>query len=77
MYVWEDCNTVIVASPDTNVAILCLGHSSKYIDATLRFLTGTKMKRRIINLTQRAAQLGPQITSSLIGMHAFSGCDTC
>ena len=70
-------NTVLVASPDTDVAILCLGHSSKFVDATLGFLTGTKMKRRIINLTQMAAQLGSQITASLIGMHAFSGCDTC
>ena len=76
MDVWKDGNTVIVASRDTDVAILCLGHSSKYVDATLRFLTGTKIKRRIINLTQMAAQLGSQITASLIGMHAFSGCDT-
>ena len=34
-------NTVIVASLGTNVAVLCLEQSSKFVDATLGFLTGT------------------------------------
>ena len=34
-------NTVIVASLGTNVAIICLEQSSKFVDAALGFLTGT------------------------------------
>lgn len=65
----------IIWSPDTDVAVLCLAHSCSF-DRGLIFSTGTGNKRRMMNITSMAAELGSVLTSSLIGLHTISGCDT-
>lgn len=67
-------NLVVVNSPDTDVAVLCLGHFSLF--PKLAFLTGTKTKRRILDMTKCAEVLGESMCKALVGLHAFSGCDS-
>lgn len=71
----ESCTTVLIESPDTDVAILALGHAKNINSEVLAFMTGTKDRRRIIDIKAVALKLGDDITQSLIGLHAFSGCD--
>lgn len=70
----QSFQTVIVSSPDTNVAIMCLGHACHF--KSLGFLTGTKTKRRIIDIVKCSQALGKEMQSSLVGLHAFTGCDS-
>ena len=73
----EGCQaqTVVISSPDTDVAVIGIYHSSS-IDARLLWSTGTKERRRIIDLGAIADRLGQDLVSVMPGMHAFSGCDT-
>ena len=68
-------NAVCICSPDTDVAVIATAHSFD-IPATIVFLTGTKNRRRFINLTQVGRSLGRELCLALPGYHAFTGCDT-
>ena len=68
-------SVVSISSPDTDVAVIATGHSYD-VPATLLFLTGTKHRRRYINLTQVGKTLGKEKCLALPGYHAFTGCDT-
>lgn len=64
----------IIVSPDTDVAILSLWHSGSF--SSLRMLTGTKDRRRLLDIKAMAAEIGAHVIDSLIGLHAMTGCDS-
>ena len=66
---------IIIKSPDTDVAVLATAHSAQ-IHGTVLFLTGTKQRRRYVNISKVAAELGPSVCRALLGYHALSGCDS-
>lgn len=72
----ENYYTVVIESPDTDTAVLTLGHSKRIKCEVLAFVTGTKDKRRILDIKTMSLKLGEEMTEALMGVHAFSGCDT-
>ena len=78
---------LVVHTPDTDVLVLCLGHSS-VIGGTIYFHTGVGDKERTISIPEIKEKLLFQLGNSdmtvsiddfcraLIGFHAFTGCDS-
>lgn len=68
-------DTVIIRSPDTDVAVIALSLLSR-LDSNVYFLTGIRNRTRVIDLKKLANDLSPSICSALIGLHVFTGCDS-
>lgn len=66
---------VIIESSDTDVAVMALTHSAS-IPCRLVLLTGRSQHRRHLDINKMVDMLGSNVTKSLIGPHAFSGCDS-
>ena len=76
---------IIISLPDTDVFIIAIS-KSRIINANLYMLTGTKNKRRIVNVSEVKEKwceeslpetcTGKKFLDSLIGFHCFTGCDT-
>ena len=64
-----ECNSIIIASPDTDVFAIML-HVSTSCSSSIYFLTGTGVKRRIIPVTTIGQKLGPRLCKALIGFLA-------
>ena len=64
-----------VRSPDSDIFFILLHHAQR-IQSELYFDTGSGNKRRLINVSKLAIKYGPQNCSALLGLHAFTGCDT-
>ena len=77
LYAAKQVNTtrVIVRSHDTDVFLLLLSFSD-VIGKTLILDTGTGNRRRQINISQLASSFSKQLRDALLGLHAFTGCDT-
>jgi len=67
--------SIVVRSPDTDVFVLLLAYASD-IRNQVFFDTGTGTTRRLLAVTDIAAQLGENVVNALPGFHAFTGCDT-
>ncbi|KAL2098309.1 hypothetical protein ACEWY4_007516 [Coilia grayii] len=67
--------TLLVVSEDTDVMILSLV-CCKSINALLCQKAGTQNRTRYINISKLAQCLGEDLCDALIGMHAFTGCDS-
>ena len=74
----NDCSanheTVVIWSPDTDVAVIALGNITS-ISCELLFATGTGKHQRLLSLTDIAVTLGP-MAEALPAFHALTGCDT-
>ena len=68
-------NSVLVCSEDTDVFIMSLAFSSE-IGASLFMKSGTRARTKVIDITKVAASLGSEVCKGVLGMHAFTGCDT-
>ena len=66
---------VVIKSVDTDVFIISLG-VSKQFSSRLLFHTGTQAKVRTIDLQANRSQIGDNIAHALIGLHAFTGCES-
>ena len=66
---------VIVTSEDTDVMLLCLTFQ-KDIPCPIYQTCGTQNSTRFVEISKLAWSLGDSICDSLIGLHAFTGCDT-
>ena len=67
--------TVIVVSEDTDVFILCAAFAKK-INASIFQKKGTKNRVQYININRVVETLGDSLAQTLIGFHAFTGCDS-
>ena len=71
-----DHKRIVVQSPDTDVAVLCVYAYESLQCEQLWFRTGVKDKLRYIPVHKVAQQLGPDLCKLLPGFHALTGCDT-
>ena len=67
--------TVTIVADDTDVLIICLAFASE-LHADILMRCGTKNRTRLINIKSVAETIGVNVCKSLIGYHAFSGCDS-
>lgn len=68
-------SSVILRSPDTDVAIISLSLATK-IQANVCLLSGTSGKEKLVDIDNLAATLGGRAVEALPGYHAFTGCDS-
>lgn len=66
---------LVIKSPDTDVFVLALAFCS-HIDGHLHFHTAKGRNTHITDITKLHAHLGEDKCDALVGLHAFSGCDT-
>ena len=68
--------TIKVHSPDSDIFFILLNYVHWMEGTTLLFDTGKGNKRRVINISEIALSYSEEYRSSLLGLHAFCGCDT-
>ena len=66
---------VVVTAEDTDVLLLCLGMCNKF-RCRMYQKCGTKARTRWLDITKLSNALERGVCNALIGMHAFTGCDT-
>ena len=71
----EGYQAIVICSEDTDVFIMSLAFHDK-IEASLFLKCGTKTRRRIVDIGKVAASVGAGVCRALIGLHAYTGCDT-
>ena len=71
----EGFTSVLVCSEDTDVFIMSLAFTNE-IGPSLLMKSGTRTRTKIIDITKVAASPGPGVCKGLLGMHAFTGCDS-
>ena len=69
------CTSIIIVAEDTDIIILCLAFQSR-INCNLYIKCGSATHTRYIDITKVAKALGRSLCDALIGMHAYTGCDT-
>ena len=69
----EEYSYVGVKSPDSDIFFILLYYAS---NITLLFDTGSRSKRRLLNISQLAYDFTPLYCDALLSLHAFSRCDT-
>ena len=70
----EGYRAVVVTAEDTDVMVLCLAFSPA-VSCPLFQKCGTKNRVRYIDINKLRHGLGDGVFDSLIGMHAYTGCD--
>ena len=71
----EGYQSVVICAEDTDVFIMCLAFHDK-IGAPLFQKCGTRTRSRLVDIRKVAATVGIDVCRALIGMHAYTGCDT-
>ena len=71
----QNHSKIVVKSSDVDVEVLFI-HHAKEINAYHYMLSGTKSRMRYIDVSQIVENLGENICDALIGLHAFTGCDS-
>ena len=70
-----DYTSVIIVADDTDVLILCMAFNQQ-ISCNLYVRRGTKTRLRVVDVGKLATAIGLRNCNALIGMHAYTGCDT-
>ena len=71
----EGYQSVILVADDTDVFLLLLAFSVE-IDAAIYLKYGTQARTQYTDVKKIASSLGTSVCKALIGMHAFTGCDS-
>ena len=66
-----------VKSPDTCLFFILLHYAQSFTETTILYETGKGTKKRLINMNNIAEKFSQEECSALLGLHAFTGCDTC
>ena len=69
-------DTVVIKSPDTDVALLCLSHCTKMTCQRLCFATGVRSKQRLLDITAMRGKLSDKLCNVLPQIHSLTGCDS-
>ena len=69
----EVIKRTIIKSPGTDVFLLPLSYADK-INKILIFDTGTRNKRRQIDMSSLASSMSSSLRKAILGLHAFTGC---
>ena len=67
---------IIIQSPDTDVAVLCIAHFNDLQCEELWFQTGIKDRKRFIPIRTQHSALGQPLCKALPALHALTGCDS-
>ena len=68
-------SSIIIVAEDTDILLLCLAFH-KDIDCSMYVKCGTATRTRYISISKVSTALGEGLCSSMLGLHAFTGCDT-
>ena len=68
-------SAIVVVAEDTDVFVLCLAFQSQ-INCSMYMKCGSASRIRYIDIQKVAGAIGQNICASLIGLHAFTGCDS-
>jgi len=68
-------NSIIITAEDTDVLILCVCLSRK-MACSLYQKSGSQNRTRYIDVCKLARSLGENVSQALVGLRAFTGCDT-
>ncbi|KAJ8378403.1 hypothetical protein AAFF_G00242910 [Aldrovandia affinis] len=71
----EGYSAVVVTADDTDVLLFCLAFSAD-ISCPLFQNCGTKNRVRYLDITKLCQALGDCVCNAVIGMYAYTGCDT-
>ncbi|CAM4534943.1 unnamed protein product [Leuciscus chuanchicus] len=71
----EGYQSIVICSEDTDVFIMSLAFCDK-IEAPLFLKCGTRTRTRLVAIRKVAATVGMDTCRALIGLHAYTGCDT-
>ena len=69
----EQIKRILIKSPGTDVFLLLLSYADK-INKILIFDTGTRNKRRQIDMSSFASSIPSSLSKAILGLHAFTGC---
>ena len=69
----EKIKSIIIKSPGTDVFLLLLSYADK-INKILIFDTGTRNKRRQIDMSSLASSMSSNLRKAILGLHVFTGC---
>ena len=69
----EEIKRIIIKSLGTDVFLLLLSYADK-INKILIFDTGTRNKRRQIDMSSLASSMSSSLRKAILGLHAFTGC---
>ena len=72
----SDHAQVIVQSPDTYVAVICVHMYGTIMCPKLWFRTGVKNRRSYIPIHDIVSAIGPELCRALPALHALTGCDS-
>ena len=64
-----------IRSPDTDVMLLLM-YFVKDMPCKVVMDTGTGDKRRLLDINDIALKIGQDMYSAMLGLHAFTGCDS-
>ena len=67
---------VVVRTPDSDLFFILLSYIHDLDGITVYFETGKKNKKRLINLTELGNHYSDEYCKALLGLHAFTGCDS-
>ena len=67
---------VVVRSPDSDLFFILLNYIHDLTGITVYFETGKKNKKRLINITELGTHYTSEYCKALLGLHAFTGCDS-
>ncbi|KAK3751112.1 hypothetical protein QZH41_016239, partial [Actinostola sp. cb2023] len=68
-------SSIVISSEDTDVFVLCLAFKV-FIPSTIYLKCGTQTRTKYINITTVVQVHGSELCKCLLGLHAFTGCDT-
>ena len=71
----EICDRIVIWSPDTDVAVLCV-HFQEKIGKEVWFKTGVKDKSRFIPTHEISRSIGTALSEALPAFHTLTGCDS-
>ena len=71
----EICDRIVIWSPDTDVAVLCI-HFQEKIGKEIWFKTGVKDKSRFIPTHEISCSIGTALSYALPAFHTLTGCDS-
>lgn len=68
-------SSIMMVAEDTDIFLLCLAFH-RDIDCSVYVKCRTATRTKYISISKVSAALGRDVCSSLLGLHAFTGCDT-
>ena len=76
-FAMERFKHVVIHSPDSDIFFILLHYAHTYLGGIdVVFDTGNGNRRRLINISEMSKVLTQNQCSALLGLHAFSHCDT-